>query len=260
MDVQLHHVGKIVGHGQSRQQVLDDVHFTVQSGAFVAIVGRSGCGKSTLLRLIAGLERPTSGVVRVGGVEVRGPGPDRGMVFQKYSLYPWLTVAQNVGFGMALRGLTTAEIRERTSYFLDVVGLAETARKLPRELSGGMQQRIAIARALAADPQVLLLDEPFGALDLQIRESMQEFLYRLWERNRITAVLVTHDLEEALLLAQTVHVLAADPGRLAGTMRPDFNHGDLATLRLNRTFLQWRQRLADRLRAVNRHETPGPVF
>ena len=260
MDVQLHHVGKVVGHGQQRQQVLDDVHFTVQSGAFVAIVGRSGCGKSTLLRLIAGLDRPSSGMVRVGGLEVKGPGPDRGMVFQKYSLYPWLTVAQNVGFGMAIQGLTRAEIRERTSYFLDVVGLAETARKLPRELSGGMQQRIAIARALAADPQVLLLDEPFGALDLQIRESMQEFLYRLWERNRITAVLVTHDLEEALLLAQTVHVLATGPGRLVCSLRPGFNHGDLAALRLNYTFLQWRQRLADRLRAVNQQETSRPVL
>ena len=260
MDIHLHHISKIIGHGKQRQRVLDDVHFTVQSGEFVAIVGRSGCGKSTLLRMIAGLERPTSGVVHVGGAVVNGPGPDRGMVFQKYSLYPWLTVAQNVGFGMALQGLTAADIRERTSYFLDVVGLTETARKLPHELSGGMQQRIAIARALATDPKVLLLDEPFGALDLQIRESMQEFLYRLWERNRITAVLVTHDLEEALLLAQTIHVLAADPGRLARTIRPDLNHGDLMDLRLERPFLHWRRELAEYMRALNQQDMASPFL
>jgi NitT/TauT family transport system ATP-binding protein len=140
------------------------------------------------------------------------------MVFQKYSLYPWLTAAQNVAFGMELQGRTREEIRERTSYFLEVVGLADAARRLPRELSGGMQQRVAIARALAAEPKVLLLDEPFGALDIQIRESMQEFLHQLWRQTGLTALLITHDLEEALLLANRVHILAPSPGRIVRTV------------------------------------------
>ena len=134
------------------------------------------------------------------------------MVFQKYSLYPWLNAAENVAFGMRLQRMKAAEIKERTAYFLEVVGLSDAATKLPRELSGGMQQRVAIARALATNPSILLLDEPFGALDLQIRESMQDFLLKLWQRTSLTVLLITHDVEEALVLAQRVHVLAPNPG------------------------------------------------
>ena len=153
--------------------VLEDINFSMQSGEFVTFVGSSGCGKSTLLRLIAGLDHPSGGRIHVDGSPVEGPGPDRGMVFQKYSLYPWLNAADNVSFGMRLQGMTSHDVRDRTAYFLEVVGLQDAATKLPRELSGGMQQRVAIARALATNPSVLLLDEPFGALDLQIRETMQ---------------------------------------------------------------------------------------
>jgi NitT/TauT family transport system ATP-binding protein len=172
------------------------------------------------------------------------------MVFQKYSLYPWLTAAQNVAFGMELQGRSRQEIRERTAYFLEVVGLADAARRLPRELSGGMQQRIAIARALAAEPQVLLLDEPFGALDIQIRESMQEFLRDLWQRTGLTALLITHDLEEALLLAGTVHIMAPSPGRIVRSVSVELDHSSMAHLRVSPSFLALREELAQTLRSL----------
>jgi len=184
------------------------------------------------------------------GRPITAPGSDRGMVFQKYSLYPWLTAAENVAFGMELQGRPRQEIRERTGYFLEVVGLADAARRLPRELSGGMQQRVAIARALAAEPQVLLLDEPFGALDIQIRESMQEFLHTLWQRTGLTALLITHDLEEALLLAGTVHIMAPSPGRIVRSVRVDLDRSSLAKLRLSRPFLDLREELAADLRGL----------
>ena len=230
--------------------VLEDINFSMQSGEFVTFVGSSGCGKSTLLRLIAGLDHPSGGRIHVDGSPVEGPGPDRGMVFQKYSLYPWLTAADNVAFGMRLQGMTSADVRNRTAYFLEVVGLQDAATKLPRELSGGMQQRVAIARALATNPSVLLLDEPFGALDLQIRETMQEFLLQLWQRTGLTVLLITHDVEEALVLAQRVHVLAPNPGRIIRSLEVTLNKSDLDQLRLSAEFLQLRRSLATSLRQL----------
>ena len=230
--------------------VLEDINFSMQSGEFVTFVGSSGCGKSTLLRLIAGLDHPSSGTIHVDGSPVEGPGPDRGMVFQKYSLYPWLNAADNVAFGMRLHGMTSNDVRDRTAYFLEVVGLQDAATKLPRELSGGMQQRVAIARALATNPSVLLLDEPFGALDLQIRETMQDFLLKLWERTGLTVLLITHDVEEALVLAQRVHVLAPNPGRIIRSLDVILNKSDLDQLRLSSDFLQLRRSLANSLRQL----------
>ena len=230
--------------------VLEDINFSMQSGEFVTFVGSSGCGKSTLLRLIAGLDQPSQGSINVNGAPVQGPGPDRGMVFQKYSLYPWLNAADNVAFGMRLQGMTSADVRDRTAYFLEVVGLQDSATKLPRELSGGMQQRVAIARALATNPSVLLLDEPFGALDLQIRETMQDFLLKLWERTGLTVLLITHDVEEALVLAQRVHVLAPNPGRISRSLEVTLNKSDLDQLRLSSDFLQLRRSLASSLRQL----------
>ena len=230
--------------------VLEDINFSMQSGEFVTFVGSSGCGKSTLLRLIAGLDQPSSGRIHVDGCPVEGPGPDRGMVFQKYSLYPWLTAADNVAFGMRLQGMSSADVRDRTAYFLEVVGLQDAATKLPRELSGGMQQRVAIARALATNPSVLLLDEPFGALDLQIRETMQDFLLKLWQRTGLTVLLITHDVEEALVLAQRVHVLAPNPGRIIRSLDVTLNKSDLDQLRLSSDFLQLRRSLATSLRQL----------
>ena len=230
--------------------VLEDINFSMQSGEFVTFVGSSGCGKSTLLRLIAGLDQQSSGIINVNGAPVEGPGPDRGMVFQKYSLYPWLNAADNVAFGMRLQGMTSTDVRDRTAYFLEVVGLQDSATKLPRELSGGMQQRVAIARALATNPSVLLLDEPFGALDLQIRETMQDFPLKLWERTGLTVLLITHDVEEALVLAQRVHVLAPSPGRIIRSLDVTLNKSDLDQLRLSSDFLQLRRSLANSLRQL----------
>ena len=230
--------------------VLEDINFSMQSGEFVTFVGSSGCGKSTLLRLIAGLDHPSGGRIHVDGSPVEGPGPDRGMVFQKYSLYPWLNAADNVSFGMRLQGMTSNDVRDRTSYFLEVVGLQDAATKLPRELSGGMQQRVAIARALATNPSVLLLDEPFGALDLQIRETMQDFLLNLWQRTGLTVLLITHDVEEALVLAQRVHVLAPNPGRIIRSLDVILDKSDLDQLRLSSDFLQLRRSLATSLRQL----------
>jgi NitT/TauT family transport system ATP-binding protein len=244
-------VSKRFGEGARSKLVLDSISFSVNTGEFVALVGSSGSGKSTLMRLVAGLDRPSAGAITVDGQPVQGPSSTRGMVFQKYSLYPWLTAAQNVAFGMELQRRPRQEVRERTAYFLEVVGLADAARRLPRELSGGMQQRVAIARALAAEPQVLLLDEPFGALDLQIRESMQEFLHGLWCRTGLTALLITHDLEEALLLAGRLHILAPRPGRIVRTVEVNLDRNNLRQLRMTSEFLALRAELADGLRALD---------
>ena len=244
-------VCKSFGEGRGRKLVLDNISFDLHGGEFIALVGSSGSGKSTVMRLVAGLERPSAGVITMNGIPIRGPGADRGMVFQKYSLYPWLTAGQNVAFGLRLQGRPAAEVRERTAYFLEVVGLADAAKLLPRELSGGMQQRIAIARALAAEPKLLLLDEPFGALDLQIRESMQQFLHQLWTVTGLSALLITHDLEEALLLAQRVHIMAPRPGRIVRTVEVNHGSSDLDQLRLSRPFLSMREELAHCLRSLD---------
>ena len=250
MELLVQQLSKQFGEGADRKTVLEGISFRMQSGDFTAIVGSSGSGKSTILRLIAGLDQPSSGRILVDGQEVSGPGPDRGMVFQKYSLYPWLNAAENVAFGMRLQGMKATEIRERTAYFLEVVGLQDAAAKLPRELSGGMQQRVAIARTLATNPSVLLLDEPFGALDLQIRESMQDFLLQLWQRTGLTVLLITHDVEEALVLAQTVHVLAPNPGRIIRSLEVTLDKRDLDQLRLSYDFLQQRRSLSASLRQL----------
>nr|WP_304608029.1 ABC transporter ATP-binding protein [Leptolyngbya ohadii] len=195
--------------------VLQDIHLRIYPREFVCLVGASGCGKSTLLNIAAGLVAPTTGQVLVDDEDVTGlPGSDRGMVFQGYTLYPWRTVAQNVAFGLELRKLPKVEQKERVSYFLDVVGLTQFANAYPRQLSGGMKQRVAIARALANEPSVLLMDEPFGALDAQTKEQMQQFLLNVWDKTHTTVLMITHDIEEAIFLAQRVYVMEARPGRI----------------------------------------------
>jgi NitT/TauT family transport system ATP-binding protein len=195
--------------------VLEDINLQIQPRELVCLVGASGCGKSTLLNIMAGLTAPSTGQVFVDSECVTGrPGSDRGMVFQGYTLYPWLTVAQNVAFGLQLRQMPKAEQRERVGYFLNVVGLTQFAQAYPKQLSGGMKQRVAIARALANEPALLLMDEPFGALDAQTKEQMQQFLLELWEQTHVTIVMITHDVEEAIYLAQRVYVMAARPGRI----------------------------------------------
>ena len=193
---------------------LEKVSFEVPDQQFAVIVGPSGCGKSSLLYLTAGLSEPTEGDIYVGGQRVDGPGADRGMVFQSYTLFPWLTVRENVEFGLKRRGLPAAERKEIVDYYLNEVGLANFAGNYPKQLSGGMMQRVAIARALANDPKILLMDEPFGALDSQTRNSMQKLLLRVWEEHRKTVLFVTHDIDEAILLGDRIYVMTARPGRL----------------------------------------------
>lgn len=193
---------------------LAGVSMTVAQNELVAIVGGSGCGKSTLIKVIGGLLPATSGDVLVDGRQVEGPGADRGMVFQSYSLYPWLTVYENVAFGLRLRGASEAAIKERVEHYLAIVGLSERRNAAPHELSGGMKQRVAIARALANEPSLLLLDEPFGALDAQTRARMQEFLLDLWARTRMTMLIITHDIEEAVYLSGRVYLMKGPPGAI----------------------------------------------
>ena len=193
---------------------LRDINLHVETGEFICTVGASGSGKSTLLRLIAGLDFPTSGKITVDDRLVTGPGADRGMVFQKYTLYPWMTVQENVEFGLKLLDVPTLKRRRIASYYLDIVGLANFARSLPKELSGGMKQRVAIARALATNPKILLMDEPFGALDIQTKESMQQFLLEIWRKTGCTIFMITHDVREAVFLSQRIYVLSTQPGTI----------------------------------------------
>jgi ABC-type nitrate/sulfonate/bicarbonate transport system ATPase subunit len=186
----------------------------VAENDFVTILGPSGCGKSTLLRIVAGLDRQTSGEVQLDGRRLAGPGADRGMVFQSYTLFPWLTVLDNVCFGLRERGLPRGEQVERAQGFIAKVGLTGFERHYPKQLSGGMQQRTALARALANDPRILLMDEPFGALDHQTRELMQELLLGIWEAQRKTVLFVTHDIDEAVFMGSRVVVMSARPGRI----------------------------------------------
>ncbi|HEY9767885.1 MAG TPA: ABC transporter ATP-binding protein [Coleofasciculaceae cyanobacterium] len=191
---------------------LKDINLHVETGEFICVVGASGSGKSTLLRLIAGLDLPTSGTITVDNQIIIGPGADRGMVFQKYTLYPWMTVQKNVEFGLKLLKVSAQERKETASYYLNIVGLANFAKSLPKELSGGMKQRVAIARALATNPKILLMDEPFGALDIQTKETMQQFLLEIWRKTDCTILMITHDVTEAVFLSQRVYVFSAQPG------------------------------------------------
>ena len=186
----------------------------VAENDFITILGPSGCGKSTLLRIVAGLDHPTAGEVLLDGRRIDGPGADRGMVFQSYTLFPWLTVRDNVCFGLRERGLPRAQQLERAEAFLAKVGLRGFEHHYPKQLSGGMQQRTAIARALANDPRMLLMDEPFGALDHQTRELMQELLLGIWEEQKKTVLFVTHDIDEAVFMGSRVVVMSARPGRI----------------------------------------------
>ncbi len=193
---------------------LEEISLTVAEEEFLVIVGPSGCGKSTLLRLVAGLNEPTSGRILLDGREIEGPSADRGMVFQSYTLFPWLTVQRNVEFGLSLRGVPAAERRRIAGRFIAEVGLEGFEDAYPEQLSGGMRQRTALARALANDPEILLMDEPFGALDSQTRQLMQELLLRIWEHAHKTVLFITHDIDEAILLADRVLVMTARPGRI----------------------------------------------
>jgi NitT/TauT family transport system ATP-binding protein len=193
---------------------LKDINFKTHKREFVCVIGPSGCGKSTLIRILAGLETPTSGKMLLDGKEVHGPGPDRGMVFQGYTLFPWLTVKKNVMFGLEQAGHSKQVAEEDARQWIDLVGLTSFVDSYPHQLSGGMKQRVAIARALANQPRILLMDEPFGALDAQTRAKMQSYLMDIWQNIDITILFITHDLDEAIYLADRILVLKAHPGEV----------------------------------------------
>ena len=214
-------VGKIYELNGQKIEALRGADLVVKKGEFVCLIGASGCGKSTLLRIIAGFEKPTSGQALMWDKPVTGPAPDRGMVFQDYGLFPWLTVRQNIGFGPSSRGLPKAEVRDTVERFVTMVGLTRFADAYPHQLSGGMKQRVAIARVLANDAEMVLMDEPFGALDAMTRERLQDELLDIWQRTKLTVLFVTHSIEEAIFLADRVVVMEPGPGRIASEHRID---------------------------------------
>jgi ABC-type nitrate/sulfonate/bicarbonate transport system ATPase subunit len=225
-------------------EVLLNIDITIEKGEFAAIVGPSGCGKSTVLRMIAGLDTPTTGEVKANGVVIGQPDPQRVLIFQEHALYPWRTVEDNVGFGMELANVPKAERRARIDAILDKVGLNGFQKYYPHQLSGGMKQRASIARALVLDPQVLLLDEPYGALDAITRLTMQNELIKLWRGTGKTVLLITHDIDEAVYLADTIYVMSPRPGRIVRTVKADMER---PRNRNSAEFVQLRQQIMDSL-------------
>ncbi|MCI7737355.1 MAG: ABC transporter ATP-binding protein [Clostridiales bacterium] len=212
--VRIDNVRKVFNTRNGEMVALNGVSLDIHDNEFICVVGPSGCGKSTLLNIIAGLSEPTSGKVYCDGKEVTGTGTERGVVFQQYALFPWLTVKKNVMFALEMRGIKGKAAEEEAMKYLEMVDLAKFADHYPKELSGGMKQRVAIARAYAAEPEVLLMDEPFGALDAQTRTQLQTELLETWEKKRKTCFFITHDVEEAIILAQRVIIMSARPGRI----------------------------------------------
>ena len=228
---------------------LQPTSLEVADNDFITVLGPSGCGKSTLLRLVAGLETPTAGEILLDGQRVEGPGADRGVVFQSYTLFPWLNVRQNICFGLREKGMPAAEQKEISEYFIASVGLKGFESHFPKQLSGGMQQRVAIARALANDPKILLLDEPFGALDNQTRVVMQELLLGIWEKHRKTVIFVTHDIDESIFMASRVAVFSARPGRIKADIPVNLPHPRHYTVKTSPEFMELKARLTEEIRA-----------
>jgi ABC-type nitrate/sulfonate/bicarbonate transport system ATPase subunit len=234
--------------GGAATLALQATDLQVAENDFVTILGPSGCGKSTLLRIVAGLDRPTAGEVQLDGRRIEGPGADRGMVFQSYTLFPWLTVLENVCFGLRERGLPRDEQLQVANGFIAKVGLVGFENHYPKQLSGGMQQRTAIARALANDPRILLMDEPFGALDHQTRELMQELLLGIWEAEKKTVLFVTHDIDEAVFMGSRVVVMSARPGRIKLDRAVPIAHPRHWSVKTSPTFSELKGELMEQVR------------
>lgn len=240
------------GKGSSAHRAVDTTEITIEAGQFVCILGPSGCGKSTLLNAIAGYVTPTEGTLLVDGSEVDKPGPDRGMVFQQYSLLPWKTVYENVAFGPKMAGHSRVEAGSTANTFLELVGLKKFGDRYPAELSGGMQQRVGIARALANYPSVLLMDEPFGALDAQTRLMMQESLLDIWRKFGTTVVFVTHDVDEAVFLADRVLIMSTAPGRIIEDVKIDLPRPRSTDMASSPEYVQARQFCLDTIKSESR--------
>ncbi len=240
-------VGVTFGRGANRHAAVERTTLELKPGEFVCLLGPSGCGKSTLLNCVAGYVKPSEGSVTVDGVAVERPGPDRGMVFQQYSLFPWMTIRENVRFGPRVTGAASPDSVADT--FLELVGLSRFANRYPGELSGGMQQRVGIARALANYPSVLLMDEPFGALDAQTRVMMQESLLRIWSEFGITVLFITHDVDEALFLADRVLIMSASPGRIIADLLVPIERPRSTDLATDPDFIALKRQCLERIRA-----------
>lgn len=242
---------KIYGHQVSKEYqlkkgvfvALKNIDIQVLDNDFVCIVGPSGCGKSTLLRMLAGLDFPTEGNLMIDNRDIEGPGEDRGMVFQTYTLFPWLTVEKNIQYGLKIKKMDRAKCREIIDRYLKIIGLEKFRNAYPKELSGGMKQRVAIARALANSPEVLLMDEPFGALDPQTKGQMQLLMRDIWQKEHPTVVFVTHDIDEAVFLANKIYVMSANPGEIAREISIDLPSTRTIELKDTPEFLKLRKQV-----------------
>jgi len=236
-------------HGGAPTLALQPTNLEVAHNDFITVLGPSGCGKSTLLRIVAGLDTPSTGRVLLDGQPVVGPGADRGMVFQSYTLFPWLTVRENICFGLREKNMPAQQQQEIAGRFIDEVGLAGFESHYPKQLSGGMQQRVALARALANDPKILLLDEPFGALDNQTRALMQELLLSIWELHKKTVLFVTHDIDEAIFMANRCVVFSARPGRIKNELAIDLPYPRHYTVKTTQRFSELKAVVTEDIRA-----------
>ncbi len=243
VEIELKDVSKVY-YGKNKETVaLSNMNLEIFESEFICCVGPSGCGKTTLLNLIAGLQLPSTGTVKVDNVDVKGPGKERGVVFQQYALFPWLTVRKNVSFGLEINGVPKNECKEISEKYIELVGLKDFCEAYPKELSGGMKQRVAIARAFAMNPKVLLLDEPFGALDAQSRAQLQENLLHTWQAEKKTCFFITHDVEEAVLLASRIIVMSARPGRVKEIINNDIPYPRNQETKLSAAFNNIRNNL-----------------
>lgn len=247
------HIDKIYTSGKKSTKAIEDASIDIQDNDFVCIVGPSGCGKSTLLRMLAGLDFPTSGNIIVNDRKVTGPGPDRGMVFQTYTLFPWMSVEDNIKFGLKLKNMPKNKQEEIANRYLKIIGLEKFAKSYPKELSGGMKQRVAIARALANQPEVLLMDEPFGALDPHTKSMMQLLMREIWEKEHPTVVFITHDIDEAVFLANKIYVMSARPGKIMKEVNVYLPHKRTLELKDSTEFIKIRKDINSLLYSSNKN-------
>ena len=234
--VKISNVSKIYKGTSKDVHALYNVNLDIYKNEFVCVIGSSGCGKSTLLNILAGLDTPNSGTIEIDGKPIEGTGVDRGVVFQQYALFPWLTVAKNVAFGLELQKKSKAEINEIVDHYLKAVGLIDFKNSYPKELSGGMKQRVAIARAYAVNPNILLMDEPFGALDAQTRAQLQTELLNTWDNEKKTCFFITHDVDEAVFLAQRVVIMSPRPGRIKAIVEVPIDYPRVPETKLSKEF------------------------
>ena len=255
------HVGMTYSGITGSFEALKDVNLTVEPGEFICFLGPSGCGKTTLLNIIAGFLEPTSGHVSIDDRKIKGPGPDRGVVFQQYAVFPWLTVRQNVEFGLKLSNnrMSDRDFRETADHFIDLVGLTQFQDSYPKELSGGMKQRVAIARSYVVNPEVLLMDEPFGALDAQTRQFMQESLLNILEKEKKTVIFITHGVDEATFLSSRVVVMAAQPGRIRQIIPVDLPYPRDADTKNTPEFIKLRAQIDKVVRQEFQKQRIGPL-